>query len=54
MDDNQHSEKQCRICLSGVEEEKTCGRLIRPCQCRGSMQVRFVTSYNLFRMFIVL
>lgn len=38
MDENQ-SERQCRICLSGVEEEKTSGRLIRPCQCRGSMQV---------------
>ncbi|KJA29399.1 hypothetical protein HYPSUDRAFT_127596 [Hypholoma sublateritium FD-334 SS-4] len=30
-------EKQCRICLDGVEAEKEVGRLIRPCLCRGSI-----------------
>jgi len=34
--------KQCRICLAGAEEEATCGRLIKPCLCRGSMQVRVI------------
>ncbi|KAF8971408.1 hypothetical protein BDZ97DRAFT_1753228 [Flammula alnicola] len=30
-------EKQCRICLDGVEAEKELGRLIRPCLCKGSI-----------------
>jgi len=32
-------EKQCRICLDGVEAEKELGRLIRPCLCKGSISV---------------
>jgi len=48
MSDTQ-SEKQCRICLSGPEEEKSCGRLIRPCQCRGSMQYVHVNCLNKWR-----
>ena len=31
--------KQCRICLSGPEDVQTSGRLIKPCLCKGSMQV---------------
>ncbi|KAF9270146.1 hypothetical protein L218DRAFT_1071627 [Marasmius fiardii PR-910] len=30
-------EKQCRICLDGVEAENDLGRLIRPCLCKGSI-----------------
>ncbi|KAF5375197.1 hypothetical protein D9758_000358 [Tetrapyrgos nigripes] len=30
-------DKQCRICLGGLEEELELGRLIRPCLCKGSM-----------------
>lgn len=33
------SEKQCRICFSGPEEEDALGRLISPCMCAGSMRV---------------
>lgn len=33
-------EKQCRICLDGVEAERELGRLIRPCLCKGSISVR--------------
>ncbi len=32
-------EKQCRICLDGVDAEPELGRLIRPCLCRGSISV---------------
>lgn len=32
-------EKQCRICLGGVEDEEDMGRLISPCLCTGSMRV---------------
>jgi len=32
-------EKQCRICLDGVEAENELGRLIRPCLCKGSISV---------------
>lgn len=31
-------ERQCRICLDGVEAEGELGRLISPCQCKGSMR----------------
>lgn len=31
-------ERQCRICLGGVDEEDTLGRLISPCLCKGSMK----------------
>ncbi|THV07703.1 hypothetical protein K435DRAFT_848112 [Dendrothele bispora CBS 962.96] len=30
-------EKQCRICLDGVDAEPELGRLIRPCLCKGSI-----------------
>ncbi|TFK30343.1 hypothetical protein FA15DRAFT_662285 [Coprinopsis marcescibilis] len=31
-------EKQCRICLDGVSAEPELGRLISPCQCKGSIR----------------
>ncbi|KAK7468816.1 hypothetical protein VKT23_003316 [Stygiomarasmius scandens] len=31
------TEKQCRICLDGVDAEPELGRLIRPCLCKGSI-----------------
>ncbi|KAG0224613.1 hypothetical protein BGX31_007928 [Mortierella sp. GBA43] len=31
-------ERQCRICLGGVDDEDTLGRLISPCLCKGSMK----------------
>jgi len=36
-------EKQCRICLDGVEAEPELGRLIRPCLCKGSISVSIWT-----------
>jgi E3 ubiquitin-protein ligase DOA10 len=35
-------EKQCRICLDGMEAENELGRLIRPCLCKGSISVRWM------------
>lgn len=32
-------DRQCRICLGGVEDEGEMGRLISPCLCAGSMRV---------------
>lgn len=32
-------QKQCRICLDGVDAEEELGRLIRPCLCRGTISV---------------
>jgi len=32
-------EKQCRICLDGLDAERELGRLIRPCLCKGSISV---------------
>lgn len=37
-------EKQCRICLDGLDAERELGRLIRPCLCKGSISVRGVFS----------
>ncbi|KAF8587315.1 hypothetical protein K439DRAFT_1630808 [Ramaria rubella] len=42
--------KQCRICLSGPEDEGICGRLIKPCLCKGSMQFVHVKCLNQWRM----
>lgn len=39
--ENKEETKQCRICLSGPEDEQLSGRLIKPCMCKGSMQVSF-------------
>lgn len=38
-DDCPREEKQCRICLDGVEAVAELGKLIRPCLCRGSISV---------------
>jgi hypothetical protein len=35
--DDKREEKQCRICLDGIEAEPELGRLIRPCLCKGSI-----------------
>ncbi len=32
-------EKQCRICLDGLDAVQELGRLIKPCLCRGSISV---------------
>lgn len=51
-------EKQCRICLDGVEAESELGRLIRPCLCKGSISVGahinrlFTTVLGLTFMFL--
>ncbi|CAI2183096.1 18441_t:CDS:2 [Funneliformis geosporum] len=31
-------DKMCRICFAGSEEEDNLGRLISPCQCKGTMR----------------
>lgn len=43
------SEKQCRICFSGPEEEDALGRLISPCMCAGSMRYVHVSCINAWR-----
>ncbi|KAF8529414.1 hypothetical protein JB92DRAFT_2860307 [Gautieria morchelliformis] len=54
MADSSRSEdkeaKQCRICLSGPEDEQISGRLIKPCMCKGSMQYVHVKCLNKWRM----
>ncbi|TXT04950.1 hypothetical protein VHUM_04033 [Vanrija humicola] len=42
-------EKQCRICLGGVEDEEEMGRLISPCLCTGSMRHVHVKCINQWR-----
>ncbi|KDR84905.1 hypothetical protein GALMADRAFT_233367 [Galerina marginata CBS 339.88] len=42
-------EKQCRICLDGVEVEKEVGRLIRPCLCKGSISYVHVKCLQKWR-----
>ncbi|KAG0028576.1 hypothetical protein BGZ81_004591 [Podila clonocystis] len=42
-------ERQCRICLGGVDEEDTLGRLISPCLCKGSMKYVHVECLNAWR-----
>ena len=49
--------RQCRICLSGPEDEHTSGRLIKPCMCKGSMQVssslhRFVMTDSYWLQYV--
>ncbi|KAK1233012.1 hypothetical protein PQX77_003814 [Marasmius sp. AFHP31] len=42
-------EKQCRICLDGVEAEQEMGRLIRPCLCKGSISYVHVKCLQRWR-----
>lgn len=42
-------ERQCRICLGGVDDEDTLGRLISPCLCKGSMKYVHVGCLNTWR-----
>ncbi|KAG7099132.1 hypothetical protein E1B28_001004 [Marasmius oreades] len=46
---NQGDEKQCRICLDGVEAESELGRLIRPCLCKGSISYVHVKCLQRWR-----
>lgn len=36
---DENEQRQCRICLDGVNAEPELGRLIRPCLCKGSIRV---------------
>ncbi|TFK57028.1 zf-C3HC4-domain-containing protein [Heliocybe sulcata] len=47
MPDEASDEKQCRICLDGPDP--TLGRLIRPCQCRGSISYVHVKCLQRWR-----
>jgi hypothetical protein len=38
---NASEDKMCRICFAGSEEESNLGRLISPCQCKGTMRVNY-------------
>jgi len=42
-------EKQCRICLDGVDAERELGRLIRPCLCKGSISYVHVQCLHRWR-----
>lgn len=45
-------EEQCRICFSGADdddEEEKLGRLISPCQCRGTMSKVHINCLNRWR-----
>ncbi|KAJ3572518.1 hypothetical protein NP233_g3027 [Leucocoprinus birnbaumii] len=46
---NQAEEKQCRICLDGLEAEGELGKLIRPCLCRGSISYVHVKCLQTWR-----
>ncbi|KAF8527886.1 hypothetical protein BU17DRAFT_39042 [Hysterangium stoloniferum] len=41
--------KECRICQGGPEDVETCGRLIKPCMCKGTMQYVHVKCLNQWR-----
>ncbi|KAJ3750511.1 hypothetical protein DFH05DRAFT_1376770, partial [Lentinula detonsa] len=42
-------QKQCRICLDGVDAEQELGRLIRPCLCRGTISYIHVKCLQRWR-----
>ncbi|KAJ7357288.1 hypothetical protein DFH08DRAFT_851555 [Mycena albidolilacea] len=42
-------ERQCRICLAGVEEVPELGRLIKPCLCKGSISFVHVACLQRWR-----
>jgi len=42
-------QKQCRICLDGVDAEEELGRLIRPCLCRGTISYVHVKCLQRWR-----
>ncbi|KAK3827827.1 MAG: hypothetical protein J3Q66DRAFT_321193 [Benniella sp.] len=42
-------ERQCRICLGGVDDEDMLGRLISPCLCKGSMKYVHIECLNSWR-----
>ncbi|KAF5356181.1 hypothetical protein D9756_004134 [Leucocoprinus leucothites] len=46
---NRAEEKQCRICLDGIEAEHELGRLIRPCLCKGSISYVHVKCLQRWR-----
>ncbi|RIA90890.1 hypothetical protein C1645_138856 [Glomus cerebriforme] len=48
--DNVSEDKMCRICFSGVEDEGNLGRLISPCQCKGTMRYVHVECLNQWRL----
>ncbi|CAG8582618.1 9814_t:CDS:2, partial [Scutellospora calospora] len=39
---NTVEDKMCRICFAGPEEEESLGRLISPCQCKGTMRLELL------------
>ncbi|WWC72865.1 uncharacterized protein I206_106829 [Kwoniella pini CBS 10737] len=47
--DDDTSDKTCRICFSGPEEEVAMGRMISPCLCAGSMRYVHVKCLNAWR-----
>ncbi|EIW86791.1 hypothetical protein CONPUDRAFT_134147 [Coniophora puteana RWD-64-598 SS2] len=46
-EEDQNSEKQCRICLDG--DDPSLGRLIRPCLCKGSISYVHVQCLQTWR-----
>ncbi|KIK70904.1 hypothetical protein GYMLUDRAFT_148344 [Collybiopsis luxurians FD-317 M1] len=49
VDTENENQKQCRICLDGVEAEAELGRLIRPCLCKGSISYVHVRCLQRWR-----
>jgi len=47
---NAPEDKMCRICFAGSEEEDNLGRLISPCQCKGTMRYVHVECLNHWRL----
>ncbi|RDB29260.1 E3 ubiquitin-protein ligase MARCH4 [Hypsizygus marmoreus] len=47
---NPEEEKQCRICLDGVDAERELGRLIRPCLCKGSISYVHLKCLHTWRI----
>lgn len=45
-EDGQMVDKQCKICLGGIEDEEELGRLISPCLCSGTMRVSATLRSN--------
>lgn len=45
----ENEQKQCRICLDGVNAEPELGRLIRPCLCKGSIRLVHVKCLQRWR-----
>lgn len=49
-DSKSNEHRQCRICYGDSSETNTLGRLISPCQCRGTMKYVHIVCLNEWRL----